>query len=124
MTNKQKAVDKVDKSGLSTKKIEAIELWRTTHGHISNICRAIGISRQTYYDWLNEDMEFNLAIQETEGELNDDMREALIAKGADGSSSDIQFYLKNRHPDFKPQPTTLIQNNFGEHAKKELEAFE
>lgn len=119
-----KSLDKVDKKALSSKKIEAIELWRTTRGHISNICRTIGISRQTYYDWLNEDMEFNLAIQEAEGELNDDMREALIAKGADGSSSDIQFYLKNRHPDFKQQQVnTAIQINFNEHAKKELEEF-
>lgn len=119
----KKAIDKIDKKSITQPKEQAIELWRTTRGHISNICRAIGISRQTFYDWLNEDPVFNARIQEAEAELNDDMREALIQKGAEGSSSDLQFYLKARHPDFKPQPTTLIQNNFGEHAKKELEEF-
>jgi hypothetical protein len=36
----------------------------------------------------------------------------------------VIFYLKNRHPDFKPLPTTLIQNNFNDHAAKELKEFE
>ena len=122
MTNK--AVYKVDKKTITQPKLRAVVLWKETRGHISNICRAIGISRQTFYDWLKEDEEFNKAIQEAEWELHDEVRDALIQKIADGSSSDIQYYLNRRHPEFKPQPQVLIQNNFGDHAKKELEEFE
>jgi len=120
MANK---IDKVDKLTMSPKKLQAVELWRETRGHISDLCSAVGISRQTYYDWMAEDPQFNLAIQNAEAELNDDMRKALIDKAAEGSSSDIQFWLKKKHPEFKEIPTTLIQNNFGDHAKKELEEF-
>lgn len=101
------SVDKVDKIiTLSGTKGIVVELWRETRGHISNICRATGISRQTYYDWMKDDPEFALAIHNVEQELNDDMRDALIQKGADGDMGAITFYLKARHPDFKPQPYT------------------
>lgn len=107
----KKAIDKVDKITMSPKKLQAVELWRETRGHISDLCSAVGISRQTYYDWMAEDPNFNLAIQNAEAELNDDMRKALIDKAADGSSSDIQFYLKKKHPEFKDVPNTLVQVN-------------
>ena len=92
-------------------KKQAIELWRDTRGHISDLCRTLGIARQTFYRWLDEDAVFAQSIADAEAELNDDMRQALIQKGADGDMTAIIFYLKSRHQDFKPQPTTLIQNN-------------
>ena len=83
------------------KKAKLIELWGTTKGHITDMCRAVGIQRNTFYAWLKKDKEFNQAIQNAEWDLHDDVRDALIQKIADGSSTDIQFYLKKRHPDFK-----------------------
>lgn len=92
-------------------KKQAVELWRDTRGHISDLCRTIGISRMTFYRWLDEDEKFAESIADAEAELNDDMRNALIQKGADGDMTAIIFYLKNKHPDFKQQPTTAIQIN-------------
>lgn len=106
------------------KKAEAIEQWKLNNGHITNVCKNIGIERKTFYNWLNNDPEFANALLDAEAGLNDDIRDVLIEKAAAGDMTAVIFYLKNRHPDFKPQPTTLIQNNFGEHAKKELEEFE
>lgn len=117
---KQK-IDKFDK--FAPKKVKAIELWGVTKGHISNICRAIGISRQGFYNWM-EDPEFAQALLDSEAELNDDIRDVLISKAAEGDMTAVIFYLKNRHPDFKQQPNVLIQNNFGDHVKKEREEFE
>ena len=82
------------------------------------------IDRGTYYNWLKDDNNFALQILDSEADLNDEIRQVLISKAAEGDMTAVIFYLKNRHPDFKPQPTTLIQNNFGAHAKKELEEFE
>jgi hypothetical protein len=93
------------------KKVKAIELWKETKGHISNICRAIGIERKTFYTWLKKDPDFATALLDSEAELNDDIREALIQKCADGDMTAIIFYLKNRHPDFLQRPQTLVQVN-------------
>jgi len=113
-------VDKLD----SVKKKRFVELYNQLYGHISNACEGTGISRQTYYDWLDKDSLFAKAIMESEMNLNDEIRDVLINKAASGDMAAVIFYLKKRHPDFKEQPTTLIQNNFGDHAKKELEEFE
>ena len=97
------------------KKSEAVLNWRLTKGHIANLCELTNISRQTYYKWLSEDLYFAQAINEAEAELNDDMRDALLKKVDEGSSSDIQFYLKKKHPEFKDTPSTLVQvNNYTE----------
>lgn len=95
------------------KKAKLVELWGQTKGHISDMCRAVGVTRQTFYTWLKEDSQFNQDIQNAEWDLNDDVRDALIQKIADGSSTDIQFYLKKRHPDFKDKPSIVQQFNVG-----------
>lgn len=112
-------IDKLD-----TKKALFVDFYTRLNGNISDSCAAVPISRQTYYDWLEADEIFRNAIIEAESGLNDTIRQLLIDKAGSGDMTAIIFYLKNRHPDFKPQPTTLIQNNFGEFAKKEREEFE
>jgi|APSaa5957512622_1039677.scaffolds.fasta_scaffold196247_1 hypothetical protein len=82
------------------KKQQAIEYWRTTRGNISNICQAIGITRQTFYNWLNKDKGFAEKISNCESELNDDIRDVLIHKAGDGNLQAVKFYLSKRHPDF------------------------
>lgn len=104
-----KTVNKVNK--FTIKKERAIELWRETHGHISDICRTIGISRTTFYNWLEKDPEFVNSLAEAEGELNDDIRNVLIQKAADGDMTAVIFYLKNRHPDFKQQTGVYIKGD-------------
>lgn len=86
------------------KREQAVELWRQTHGHISNICRALDIERKTFYEWM-KNPDFAQKLLDAEAELNDEIRDALIAKAADGDMTAIIFYLKSRHPDFKQQST-------------------
>lgn len=94
------------------KKQKAIELWRETHGHISNICRTLDIERKTFYAWLKADKAFAQALFDAEAELNDEVRDALIQKIANGDMTGIIFYLKNRHPDFlEKKPNTMVQVN-------------
>ena len=106
------------------KKQKFIEAYKSTNGNITDSAQIVGIERKTYYNWLEKDKDFALAIMDSEANLNDEIRQVLIQKAAEGDMTAVIFYLKNRHPDFKPQPTTLIQNNFGEHAQKELKEFE
>lgn len=106
------------------KKQKFIEAYKTTMGNITDSASIAGIERRTYYNWLEADQEFAMQILDSEADLNDEIRQVLINKAASGDMTAVIFYLKNRHPDFKPQPTTLIQNNFVDHVKKELEEFE
>jgi len=99
---------------LDTKKalLEALE---TYHGIISDACRKVGISRQTYYDWLKSDSDFKLAAEEiqdsaldfVEGKLFEKINGVLASsrQNEDGSlaiysipPSDvaITFYLKTK----------------------------
>ena len=93
------------------KKARAVELWRETFGHITNICASIGIARSTFYDWLKNDNDFNQAIANAEGELNDEMRDILIKKAAEGDNAALIFYLKKRHPEFLDRPQVIQQFN-------------
>lgn len=105
-----KRTDKADKNiTLTGTKAKAVELWRETHGHISNLCSAVGIARQTYYEWLKQDPKFALAIQDAEAELNDEMRDALINKAGGGELPAITYYLDRRHPEFKKVPVQINQ---------------
>jgi hypothetical protein len=118
MKNKVNKVNKI--TSLTGTKATAVELWRETHGHISNLCRAVGISRKTYYDWMKEDPDFNQAIQDAESELNDEMRDALVNKAAGGELGAITYWLDRRHPEFKKSPIQVnTQINLYDHAIEE-----
>lgn len=108
------------------KKAEAIKYWRETRGHVTNTCSAINITRKTFYAWLKDDPEFASALIDAEAELNDDVRDALIHKIADGDMTAIIFYLKNRHPDFMPKNTnqTSIQVNIVNAIKNDMTEYE
>jgi len=93
------------------KKAKAVEFWRETQGNISKLCRAIPIERQTFYRWMKNDPNFAISIFDAEGELNDDVRDVLIQKAADGDMTAVIFYLKNRHPDYLQKPVVAQQFN-------------
>jgi hypothetical protein len=109
-SSEPRAVDKIN----AVKKAKFVDLYRQTMGHITNTCSAVGINRTTYYNWLDRDPEFAEAIMEAEMELNDDIREVLIQKAADGDMTAVIFYLKNRHPDFKPQTSASLELQQGD----------
>lgn len=93
-------------------------------GHIGDTCRAVGIARKTYYNWLKSDPEFTTKIMELEMDLNDDVRDVLVKKAAEGDMTAVIFYLKKRHPDFKEQPQVLIQQNFNNALDEDRKEFD
>jgi hypothetical protein len=115
----KKAIEQIQQS----KKEKFLENYSKTNGNITDSAAIAGINRGTYYNWLESDKDFALAVMDSEANLNDEIRQVLISKAAEGDMTAVIFYLKNRHPDFKPQPTTLIQNNFGQHAKNQLDKY-
>lgn len=114
-----RVVDKLN----AIKKENFVDLYKQTHGHITDCCRAIEISRTTYYTWLEKDEKFAKAIMEAEMDLNDDIRDVLVKKAGEGDMTAVIFYLKNRHPDFKQQSQTNVQVNILNNLQKEKDEF-
>lgn len=109
-TSSKKTIDNMD----NIKKNKFVEFYSSdeVRGNISLTCQAVGIVRQTYYNWLENDEEFRNAIKESKLVLCDDMEGVLINKAASGSTAELIYWLKNNHEGYKEKPTTLIQNNF------------
>jgi len=68
-------------------------------GNISQACQAIGLSRSTYYFWMEEDDSFRDRVRQSrlltiEGRL--DKAEAMLDKNINrGLSADIKFFLQS-----------------------------
>jgi len=95
------------------KKEKFIDAYQKTNGNITDSASIAGIDRTTYYLWLDNDKDFALQILDSEANLNDEIRQVLIQKAAEGDMTAVIFYLKNRHPDFKQNPMVLQQFNVG-----------
>src|SRR3990167_8742206 len=94
------------------KKQKFVDAYQKTNWNITDSAAIAGIERKTYYNWLDADKDFALQILDSEANLNDEIRQVLIQKAAEGDMTAVIFYLKNRHPDFKQGPYTAIQVNF------------
>jgi hypothetical protein len=112
-------IDKIN----ALKKEKFIEAYKQTNGNITDSASIAGINRGTYYLWLDKDEQFAMQILDSEANLNDEIRQVLISKAAEGDMTAVIFYLKNRHPDFKQQPNVLIQQNFGKVLENERKEF-
>ncbi len=115
VTKVVKSVYKNDYKSDNPKKQQFVALYDQLYGHITNVCEATGISRETYYAWMKKD--------KCEWHLNDEIRDVLINKAGSGDMTAVIFYLKNRHPDFKQGPSLLIQQNFSEHMQAEEQEY-
>ena len=109
-TTQLTAIDKIN----ALKKSKFVEAYNQTIGNITDSASIAGINRATYYLWLEKDKDFAMQILDSEANLNDDIRQALIQKAAEGDMTAIIFYLKNRHPDFKQQSSYGMEFKDGE----------
>lgn len=114
------AINKLD----TLKKSKFVDAYKKTNGNITDSSAIAGISRTTYYTWLEKDKDFTMQILDSEANLNDEIRQVLIQKAAEGDMTAVIFYLKNRHPDFKQQPNILIQQNFRQTLEDERKEFQ
>lgn len=101
------AINKIN----AIKKQKFLEAYKQTNGNITDSASIAGINRGTYYLWLKEDDDFAMQVLDSEANLNDEIRQVLISKAAEGDMTAVIFYLKNRHPDFKQGPQVLQQIN-------------
>lgn len=80
------------------KKAAFIEAYVKAFGNVSRAAQAVGIRRETYYAWINEDAEFKAAISATEPEevFIDFAENALARRIGKGDTTAIIFALKTK----------------------------
>lgn len=94
---------------------------------IAFVCQKTGISRQTYYRWLEECSKFKSdcesAILNGKQNINDLAYSKLVELIKSSNITAIIFWLKNNHPDFKEssQQVKIIQEKLSPEQSRLLE---
>lgn len=78
------------------KKDKFIELYPKNACNISKTCKEVNIDRQTYYNWIDADKEFNKRCKDEEEGLIDFTESMLMKNISDGKEISILFYLKTK----------------------------
>jgi hypothetical protein len=98
---------------LDNRKKEVVEALQQCYGIVTDACRKANVPRSTFYHWLNEDIEFKAAVEDTqeqaidfvEGKLFEKINGITIGKYQEGeiityeqppSDTAIIFYLKTK----------------------------
>ena len=65
-------------------------------GNITQACKSANIGRQTYYDWINDDVEFEEQCKNVEESLLDLAEHRLLEKIDKYDTTSIIFFLKTK----------------------------
>lgn len=93
-TNKTPAVKGKPRKDLQKRKL--LDALTATHGIITPACAAAGISRQTYYAWLEADPAFAQDVEDILSAQLDFVESNLLERIQDGDTTATIFYLKTK----------------------------
>lgn len=78
-------------------------------------CQKVGISRSTYYRWIEDDKKFSSDADDAQQkgvEIINDMAESkIINKVQEGQFTAITFWLKHNHSRYRSKYLTNMNNN-------------
>lgn len=69
--------------------------------NITEACEYSGISRETYYNWLENQEGFSDKMSEAQSAPNRKAKEVVITAMNEGDVNTAKWYLDRRDPDFK-----------------------
>lgn len=110
-TDKKKEFSKKRKEQERTKiaKKLFIEMWGKCRGIISIICDKLELSRQTYYEWRDEDPEFAEAVKKANYNMLEEVEDMLMYKVfVEKEGQSIRYFLDRKHPAYKPKSETVF----------------
>ncbi len=70
-----------------------------TSGIIASACKAVNISRHTFYNFCNDDPEFNEKVEDIKEQQKDFAESLILKKMKEGDTSMIIFYAKTQMKD-------------------------
>jgi len=72
-----------------------LETYRK-YRNVTHTCQALGMSRSTYYKWLNSYDDFKEEMESLQEEVIDQVENKLLQKIEEGDTTAIIFFLKTR----------------------------
>lgn len=75
-------------------KKELLEALERSLGIVTAACKDVGVSRQTFYNWYNEDIDFKTKVDDLNNFTLDFVENQLLRKIKEGSERSILFYMK------------------------------
>lgn len=90
-----------EKTRTERKKQEFLETFEKMRGLVSPTADRVGISRQTFYNWMKTDSAFKKKIRAVEKTVPDMMEERLKISGYEGNTRAQIYYLEHSHPKYK-----------------------
>jgi len=105
----EETAKKVEQERTIIKKKLFLETFAKSNGVITVCCDKIGMSRERYYEWKNNDLDFANALEEINSQKNEvaeDLLWAMVTIKKDAPS--IRYYLDRRHPLYKPKNETEV----------------
>jgi len=99
---------KSDKSDTLAERIKKekerfLEAFEESIGIVTIACQKVGIHRSTYYDWLEKDPKFKKEVERIKTQQMGWVEDKLLQAIKDGNITAINFYLRCKHPEYKPR---------------------
>ena len=73
-----------------------LEAYEKSMGNVSASCKAVNLSRQTYYRWLDEDLNFAKLCEDVLESNIDYAETKLMSNIREGKETSLIFYLKTK----------------------------
>lgn len=109
--NKGNTIKKGVRYTTPKKKKRVLELLSMRMGIIKTACVEAGVSTKTYYEWIKKDKKFAEKAQDIQIDQRTYVESVLIRKITEKDTTSVIFYLKCRHPDYKPKSEHEISNS-------------
>jgi len=81
---------------LTNKQVAFLKAFKKHATNASKACDAVGIDRQTYYNWKSANSAFKQGCEDTQESMIDFAESMLYKNIKDGKESSINFFLKTR----------------------------
>lgn len=86
----------MDRMDTRKKKERFLEAYKRSWGNISVACEAVGIVRQTFYNWRDKDPKWFAKVVEIEERTLDMAETKLIKAIQEEKTAELLFYLKTK----------------------------
>jgi hypothetical protein len=90
----QKASVKSKDDAKEQRKLRFLELFEGAGCNISHTCKSLGITRQTYLNWMKDDADFATLVIDIKQGLIDFAESMLMKKIKEGDNTATIFFLK------------------------------
>lgn len=84
------------KKAIQNRKKQILELYPKKACNVSAVCSSVGITRKTFYDYVNSDSDFKEAIEESKEALLDNAESVLQKKIMGEDTISLIFFLKTK----------------------------